>query len=161
MIKEEIKRKGYSDDLMLRMGRFVKDIGLNNSEEYAKPSKKENAIKQLLNIVVLHNPYFHPRNDVDLTMRAFMKEAIYGGVEIKYRNNQGIVEAFNKWVSRPHIQSAFKVVKELPPKTERLIEEWTDDEISRAVENARKLGLDWQSSFLQRINKQAKERGLI
>ena len=68
-----------------------------------------------------------------------------------------------RWVkSVPAPWCAIRMVLSLPPKHERTIEEWSDEEIERAYENMGKLGLIYESHpFYDRIKQQAKERGLV
>lgn len=141
---------------------FLKDIGLGKEVEALKKQNTRNKIMKVFNQLVTDNPYFPNEADVDLMLRAFMKDVIYGGVDMKYRNIRGLTIAFKEFASRPHLKEAFRVNKELPPKHERTIEEWSDEEIERAVKNMGKLGLIYEDHpFYNRITNQAKQRGIL
>jgi len=141
---------------------FLKDVGLGQEVEALKKQNTRNKIVKVFNQLVTDNPYFPADADVDLMLRAFMKDVIYGDVEMKYRNIRGLCLAFKDFASKPHLKDAFRVNPELPPKHERTIEEWSDEEIEKAYTNMGKLGLVYEDHpFYDRIKQQAIQRGLV
>lgn len=162
MQKQELEISKLSNELLSTFYQFLKDIGLGKEVEALKKQNTKNKIVKVFNQLVTDNPYFPADADVDLMLRAFMKDVIYGGVEMKYRNIRGLCLAFKSFASKPHLKDAFRVNKELPPKHERTIEEWSDEEIERAVTNMGKLGLVYEDHpFYNRITNQAKQRGIL
>jgi hypothetical protein len=162
MQKQELEISKLSNELLSTFYQFLKDIGLGKEVEALKKQNTRHKIVKVFNQLVTDNPYFPAEADVDLMLRAFMKDVIYGGVDMRYRNIRGLCLAFKDFASKPHLKEAFRVNKELPPKHERTIEEWSDEEIERAYENMGKLGLIYESHpFYDRIKQQAKERGLV
>jgi len=162
MQKLDLTTQQPSEELLNTFYQFLKDIGLGKEVEALKKQNTRNKIMKVFNQLVTDNPYFPNEADVDLMLRAFMKDVIYGGVDMKYRNIRGLTIAFKEFASRPHLKEAFRVNKELPPKHERTIEEWSDEEIERAVKNMGKLGLIYEDHpFYNRITNQAKQRGIL
>jgi hypothetical protein len=162
MTKEELKTNPIEPELLNLLYVFLKDIGLNKEVEAVNKNKVKTKTRKVFHQLVTDNPYFPNNADVDLMLRAFFKDCIYGGVEIKGRSIKALVGAFRDFSIKPHLQNAFRVNRELPPKTERTIEEWTDQEIRKAVENVERLGLGWNdTNFYQRIKQQANLRGIL
>lgn len=162
MQKLDLATQPPSEELLLTFYTFLKDVGLGKEVEALKKQNTRNKLLKVFNQLVTDNPYFPSDADVDLMLRAFMKDVIYGGVEMKRVNIRSLCLAFKDFASKPHLKEAFRVNRELPPRKERRIEDWSDQQIKQAIENIHKLGIMWNdSNFYQRIQTQAKERGIL
>jgi len=152
MQKQDLEISKLSEELLRTFYQFLKDIGLGKEVESLKKQNTRNKVTKVFNQLVTDNPYFPADADVDLMLRAFMKDVIYGGVEMKQRNVRSLCLAFKDFASKPHLKEAFRV---------RTIEEWTDEEIEKAYKNMGKLGLVYENHpFYNRITNQAKQRGI-
>lgn len=161
MIKSEVPTQYLNAELLNKLYVFLKDIGLDREVEAVNKNKTREKTRKIFHQLVTDNPYFPTDADVDLMLRAFYKDCIYGGVEVKGRSIKALIGAFRDFSMKPHIQNAFRVNKELPPKTQRTIEEWTNEEIQQTLNNLEKLRIHYGSKpIYQRIHQEAKTRGL-
>lgn len=165
MTKSDLDVRPPSGELLNMLYVFLRDIGMQKEVESINKVKTRDKLLAIFNKLVTNNPYFPLEADVDLMTRSFIDAVTYSRVELKYRNTKGLIDAFKMWSAQDHIRDKFVIRKELPPSKPRIIEEWTDEEISRTVDNLKKIGsfieIADPNGYMYKIKQEAIKRGIV